>query len=325
MPWTVRRLPGNPIIRPGQHSRIGTNIQGASLIQVPSWVKNPLGSFYLYFADHKGDHIRLAVSNTLHGPWWIYGDGALDLRASLFPVEPPPVPEDAPPLPEGGLFAPPGTPGVPDRDEDATLPHIASPDVHVDHSMHRFVMYYHGLAGYRTQRTRAAVSSDGINFTPHAPLLGHSYFRVFQHHGTSYAVVMPGILHRAGDPLAHFEPGPDLFNEPNQRHTALLKRDDTLYVFWTRVGDAPERILVSRVELHGDWRSWRAGPPEEVMRPEEKWEGAHLPIAPSWRGAVNIPVNQLRDPCIFEAGSHAYLLYAVAGESGIAIAELHGP
>jgi hypothetical protein len=33
-------------------------------------------------------------------------------------------------------------------------------------------------------------------------------------------------------------------------------------------------------------------------------------------------VNQLRDPAIFEEDGQIYLLYAVAGESGIAIAEI---
>jgi hypothetical protein len=325
MGWTVRRLPGNPIIRPGMHARIGHNIQGPSLIEVPAWVKHPLGAYYLYFADHKGDHIRLAVANSLHGPWWIHPDGALDLSQSLFPVEPPPVPEDAvPPAPRPGV-APPGTPGVPEQDEDAVLPHIASPDVHVDHATHSIVMYYHGLAGYRTQRTRVAVSPDGVNFTPREALLGSSYFRVFTHHGATFAVVMPGLLMRSETPFGPFHPGPDLFGDPNQRHTALLKRGDTLFVFWTRVGDVPERILVSRVELHGDWRDWRAGPAEEVLRPEMEWEGARLPAGRSWRGAINIPVNQLRDPCILDRDGHAVLLYAVAGEAGIAIAELHGP
>ena len=36
-------------------------------------------------------------------------------------------------------------------------------------------------------------------------------------------------------------------------------------------------------------------------------------------------VNQLGDPAIFEEDGRIYLLYAVAGESGIAIAELSFP
>jgi hypothetical protein len=34
------------------------------------------------------------------------------------------------------------------------------------------------------------------------------------------------------------------------------------------------------------------------------------------------PVNQLRDPAIFEDEGRIYLLYAIAGEQGIAIGEL---
>ena len=323
--WQARRI--GVIIRPEMDARMGRNVQGPSMIRVPDWVRGALGRYYLYFADHKGSYIRLAYAASPEGPWRMHEPGSLDLRESLYPTEPPVPPLDVSAAKVDRLpgAAPPGTPGMLAPELEASHPHIASPDVHVDHSMHRIVMYYHGLAGYRTQRTRVAVSPDGVNFTPREALLGSSYFRVFAHGGATYAVVMPGLLMRAEDPFGPFEPGPDLFGDPNQRHTALLKRGDTLFVFWTRVGDVPERILVSRVELHGDWRDWRAGPAEEVLRPEMEWEGARLPAGRSWRGAINIPVNQLRDPCILDRDGHAVLLYAVAGEAGIAIAELHGP
>ncbi len=321
-PFRVRRLPGNPIIRPHMGGRIGANVQGPSLIRVPDWVRDPLGRYYLYFADHKGDHIRLAFADELLGPWRIHGPGALRVEESLYPtVTQAPPPGGFPPPSRPGV-APPGTPDIPDQDEDATTPHIASPDVHVDHANRGIVMYYHGLAGYRDQRTRVATSSDGLAFTPAEALLGPSYFRVFAHRGTSYAVVMPGVLYRSADGLGAFERGPDLFGDPLQRHTAVLLRGDTLWVFWTRVGDVPERILLSRVELSGDWRSWRAGEAVELLRPEIEWEGASLPAEPSWRGAINRPVNQLRDPAVFEEDGRCWLLYAVAGESGIALAEL---
>lgn len=53
-----------------------------------------------------------------------------------------------------------------------------------------------------------------------------------------------------------------------------------------------------------------------------KAEGTNFPLAPSARGEVKEPVRQLRDPALFESKGHAYLIYAVAGESGLAIAEL---
>lgn len=70
------------------------------------------------------------------------------------------------------------------------------------------------------------------------------------------------------------------------------------------------------------WRAWKASPPVEVIRPEREREGANLPVAPSYRSAVYVPVNQLRDQAIFEEGARTYLLYALKGEAGIGIAEL---
>jgi hypothetical protein len=48
----VRRLPGSPIIRPDMFSGSdGENINGPSMIRVPDWVKNRLGTYYLYFVS----------------------------------------------------------------------------------------------------------------------------------------------------------------------------------------------------------------------------------------------------------------------------------
>jgi hypothetical protein len=99
----------------------------------------------------------------------------------------------------------------------------------------------------------------------------------------------------------------------------VLKRDGALWVFWTQVGDAPECILLSRIALDGDWHRWRDEPPVEVMRPEHPWEGATAPKVPSVRSTAYGVVNQLRDPAIHEESGVTYLLYAVGGESGIAI------
>jgi len=45
-------------------------------------------------------------------------------------------------------------------------------------------------------------------------------------------------------------------------------------------------------------------------------------LEPSVRSTAYGHVNQLRDPAVFVEGDHLYLLYSVAGESGIAIAEV---
>ncbi len=317
----VRRLIDGPIIHPGLHPSIGDNIQGPSLIRVPDWVEQPLGRYYLYFADHKGKYIRLAFADALDGPWHIHAPGALQLSESLFPVEPPAPPTDAGPAPgfhAGGSIAAVRTH---DAHYEASFTHIASPDVHVRDDERRIVMYFHGLEAYAKQSTRVATSADGIRFTAREEILGRTYFRVFDYRGAWYALAMPGQFYRSHDGYTRFELGPLLFNI-DMRHAAVLRRGDTLYVFWTQVGDAPERILLSTLDLRADWHAWRVSEPLEVLRPERDWEGADAPLEPSIRSSVHDHVNQLRDPAIFVENGAVYLLYAVAGESGIAIAEL---
>ena len=78
------RLSAEPIVRPHMDDRMGSNINGPSLIRVPEWVEEPFGRYYLYFADHKGSYIRLACADALAGPWRMYTPGTLTLEASHF-------------------------------------------------------------------------------------------------------------------------------------------------------------------------------------------------------------------------------------------------
>lgn len=323
--YAVRRLVDRPIIAPGMDVRMGANIEGPSLIRTPDWLPGRMGRYYLYFADHKGDYIRLAYADRLEGPWKVHAPGSLQLAQSGLPTTAPDAtPEAVASLqPLGGAAdrAPPGTPGVPAPLDDATLPHLASPDVHVDEANRRIVMYFHGLGGFNDQFSKAAVSPDGVRFETVTGRIGPSYMRVFRHDGWVYAQGMPGLFLRSRDGFTGWETGPRLF-PVNQRHSALLKRGDTLHVFWTRVGDAPESILASTIDISGDWRGWKASEPVTVLRPERPWEGADLPVERSYRSAVFRPVNQIRDPAVFEEAGRVYLLYAVQGEGGIGIAEL---
>jgi len=117
----VERLPGNPIIHAGSNRSLGGNVNGPSLIAAPSWAGAPLGRYYLYFAHHKGDHIRLAYADALTGPWRIKSGGVLGLAQSHFATAPvAKAPMAATPYPN---LSP---------DDDPSSPHIASPDVIVD-------------------------------------------------------------------------------------------------------------------------------------------------------------------------------------------------
>lgn len=300
----ITRLGTHPIILPALHPSLGGNINGPSLIRVPAWVDAPLGRYYLYFAHHHGRHIRLAYANDPEGPWTLHAPGALQLQ------------------------------------ESTCLDHVASPDVHIDEASRSIRMYFHGVAfadrdatdGHEklfgeaswwigNQRTKVATSSDGLHFSARPEPLGASYFRVFRYGDWTYALAMPGVLYRSRDGLGSFEVGPICFG-PAFRHCAVIVRDDLLHVFHTEVGHTPERILHSTIDLRPDWQHWCATSAATVLQPETAWEGATLPLKPSVRGAVYEPVRELRDPALFEEDGRLFLLYSVAGESGIAIARV---
>ncbi|HEX7947880.1 MAG TPA: hypothetical protein VF495_24655 [Phenylobacterium sp.] len=322
--YVVRRLIDAPIITPGMDARMGANVEGPSLIRAPDWLPGRLGRYYLYFADHKGDYIRLAYADRLQGPWTVHAPGALQLGQSGLPtVAPVGSPEAVAALGASAAAdrASPGTPGIPALIDDATLPHLASPDAHVDPVNRRIILYYHGLGGFSDQFSKVATSPNGIDFTPVGGRIGPPYMRTFAHRGWVYAQGMPGQFLRSRDGFTGWETGPRLFPS-NQWHSAFLTQGDTLHVFWTRVGDAPEAILASTIDISGDWTGWKASDPVVVLKPERPWEGADLPVERSYRSAVFRPVNQLRDPAIYQEASRIYLLYAVRGEGGIAIAEL---
>lgn len=319
----ITRVGDGPIIAPVTDASIGVNIQGPSMIRVPDWVVDPLGTYYLYFADHKGGYIRLAYADDVAGPWTVHVPGSLQLADSTFLTEPPDATRqqlDDLAAMYTEIFG--NSTWAPDILVDATTPHIASPDVHADDEQRRFVMYFHGLAALGWQLTKAATSDDGITFTGRPDILARPYVRAFAHDAMTYALSMPGSMYRSSDGLTDFEEGPNLF-VPEMRHSAVVVRDGVLHVFWTRVGDAPESILHSTVELSADWNDWVASEPIVVLRPERDWEGADSPAEPSQRSVAYGHVNQLRDPAVFDdVDGRSYLLYAVAGESGIALAEI---
>jgi hypothetical protein len=273
----------------------GANINGPSLIRVPDWVARPLGRYYLYFGHHGGRYIRLAYADDLRGPWRIHAPGARHL------------------------------------DQTPCGRHIASPDVHVDDRNRSIRMYYHGVVvdddgKPLDQCTFLATSADGLQFTSDTAVLGKSYFRVFRWNDTWYALANGALLHRSADPATPFEAGPKYFKSPVQggrpRHAAVQRVGDALRVFFSRIGDAPEHIMVANLRPTDDWTAWIESPPQTLLLPEMPYEGADLPNAPSVSSAAPGRVRQLRDPALYQEQGRTYLLYSIAGESGIAAAEL---
>lgn len=323
---TVVRLPQNPLITVKSSSSLGGNVNGPTVIRVPDWIEHPLGRYYMYFANHMGTFIRLAAADAPEGPWRIYEPGVLDVRETAFFREPP----------------------DPQETLEDFYTHVASPEIFVDAEHRRLVIWVHGWwtngerwpaepaaarawarqHGYG-QFTQVGESRDGLHFEMHPAITRTSYLRVFQHDGMFYGLSRLGQLSRSADPLASFEIGPNPFQSTAYagriRHVALVPSGGRLTVFFTGIGDAPERVMMSTIDLAGDWTGWKASEPIEVLRPETDYECAGLPVAPSEAGDVEVPVRQIRDPFAFIEGGRSYLYYSTCGEQGLAAVTLATP
>lgn len=305
--YRVRRFAANPLMTP-QHTGVpDDNINGPSLIRNPIWSGNGLGRYLLYFAHHEGGHIRLAHADSLEGPWRLSSPGVLPLQSLPWSAD-----------------------------------HVASPDVHVLEEKQEIRLYFHTPTAPMLraadpeyaekaldvpQKSFVAVSRDGVRFVVHEAPLGPSYFRVWPWRGAWYALPRLGTpLLRSADGFAPFAPVPNpLEGRPefaNIRHTAALVEDDDVTLFFTRIGDAPERILYTRIHMREGPEPWLADRPVELLRPEAVYEGADLPVAPSRFGVSPHAEHALRDPCVFKEEGRRYLFYCIQGEGGIAACEL---
>jgi hypothetical protein len=279
----------------------GDNINGPCCIEVPEWCENKLGKYYLYFSHHKGQYIRMAYSDFVEHSWKIHHGGVIDL--SWF--------------------------------KDAHH-HIASPDILIDNKKKEILLYFHAPSREKQQQwTYAAISKDGVNFIketdkPLAPF----YMRVFQWREHIYGMTKGGNLWRSKSGIEPFEPGPNPFDirlsdeiwhndDGSIRHVALSRTNDTIYIFYTCIGDSPERIYCSIMNISDpNWFNWKAQNKSEVMRPIEYYEGANLVLKKSSAGAAYKPENALRDPDLITIGNTNYLFYSVQGEQGIAVSRL---
>ncbi|MGM0715958.1 MAG: hypothetical protein ACQET5_01990 [Halobacteriota archaeon] len=291
---TIERFEENPLITSANDGELGENINGPSVIEVPEWIDDPLGKYYMYFAHHEGEFIRLAYADSVRGPWKIYSPGTLHRRDTRF------------------------------------TEHIASPDVHVDAVEERIRMYFHGCCGpfehhsdEMEQVTDVAVSSDGIGFDVCGHTLGNSYFRVWGHKEAYYAVANDGYLYSSADPFTPFRRRQQLFQR--NRHFALCRvRPDLLQLFLTRRGDRPERVMTALVDISVPVADWEPHPhpPHTVLWPEKEYEGTREQLTTSQSGAVYESVNALRDPATLRTDGSTYLFYVIAGERGIAGSEV---
>ena len=294
----IIRIANNPIITSKMMGlKDGENINGPSVIEIPDWMPNRMGRFYLYFAHHRGDYIRLAYSDKIEGPWTIYKQGSLRLSQQAVCID-----------------------------------HMASPDVHVDENNKKIWMLFHGVSRLNGQQlTFVAESFNGIDFAVQSQAIGNFYLRVVPYKGQWIGMSKGGKLYLSKSGLTELQSlNISAFQMSSRqanlagdvRHVALKIIQDKLIIFYTKIGDSPEGILKAEIDLSSNYKNWKAENHEYVLKPEFEYEGVDFPIQKSKPGAATSRENALRDPAVLESDGENYLFYSVAGESGIAVAKI---
>jgi hypothetical protein len=89
-----------------------------------------------------------------------------------------------------------------------------------------------------------------------------------------------------------------------------LLRGNTLYVFFSAIGDSPEKIMLATIQLNGDWRNWKASSAQDVLAPREAFECIDLPPVSSRPGEIEGWERALRDPGLIEENGKVILFYS---------------
>lgn len=274
---------------------VGEFTNGPTVIKVPNWVEDPLGTHYMYFADHHGLEIRLAFSDSLNGPWTVSPNPVLRLNKTL-----------------------------------AIREHIASPDVYIDADSHTIYMTVHGepiSTMYDDQVSVLVESQDGEVFAQDPSYAGSiwanfAYARILKIDDTFVRINPRKHQVSRSDSMTGPFSAPVYYSLPidrEHRHASVLLDGSTIVIYYTRLRDAPERIYRATIDASQQWGQWALTNEQCVRRPELSWEGAKFPVTLSQTGPAH-SVNQLRDPFIYDDGTNRALFYSYAGESGIAMA-----
>jgi hypothetical protein len=158
--------------------------------------------------------------------------------------------------------------------------------------------------------------------------------RFFQYDKCAYAITKGGNLYQnsgggatgSWNSLGNIDTGQSnrevMHNRPGSiRHLAIINYKEHVFVFYSRIGDAPERIYTSNLFMFSELP--RLAHEMEILRPIYKFEGSECKLEGSAPGQSIKFENAVRDPYVFEEEGKYYLFYTIGGESGIAICELN--
>jgi len=307
------------------HDIQSTNVNGPMPIMVRDWMKHEAWnsvSTLVFVSSHNKRRTNIQVvgmsRNTSEGPTWKNLNVTLQLNAKQTPCKT-----------------------------------LHSPSIFVDDEKQQLLMYIHGHGCQKATANQPAglqptvlfASNDGVswdyvrNNEEEPYLLQDSFYLSVpvysKHDGYFYAMaktqenkVGSAVLYRSKSITGPFEKGPIVAR--GIRHVDLYLDSNTLYVFFTLIGDMPERVLLGSIDISNSeqWMHWNLLPGPTLLQPEYFYEHGNAKLQPSESGAAKETMRELRDPRFLPDNEKkgdvlsGYLFYTVQGEQGIALARL---
>lgn len=240
------------------------------------------------------------------------------------------------------------------RKEHLRCNSLHSPSIAVDEEQQRLYMYIHGHGchGAKQQPTLLFTSHDGLSWDfdqaklRRPPYLLWDLFylsapRYSPRDDFYYAIaktqedsIGSAVLCRSKSLHGPFEQGPILMKGGRHMDMYIHPGSSDMYVFFTLIGDAPERILLGMIDRSPasggshNWLDWKFLPGPIIIQPEYEFEHGNAPLKPSKPGPGLTVLNEIRDPHFLPHNDtdlkklSGFLFYTVQGEQKLAMSTL---
>ncbi|WP_340260996.1 hypothetical protein [Roseobacter sp. HKCCA0882] len=208
--------------------------------------------------------------------------------------------------------------------------HIASPDIIYLEEMDLFVLSVHGKlrfsddrARYGKQGTVLLTSTNGIDFRNSSDVFANAYSRI--HIRTDKAVFLFekfGAHHVKVGKLTNFPSSQSMSHLAyltinNIRHFSVFDEGTNFKIFYTRIFDYPESIMVNEYS----WNDFSLCSSHRLKMPFPN-DLNLLSSFKSWPGMPLSPYYGCRDPFLFESDEKKYLIFSRNGEHAISVFDL---
>ena len=300
---SFKLIPGERLYLLGKKNlplHLSKNVNGPS-VYIDN--QNSCKNFNLFFADHRGKHIRKAVSSDIFGPYKLKSVLELDINnLSSFTT---------------------------------AHNHIASPFV-FKYKNNLWMVVHAPCTKYDCQRSFFFKMKNSKWEVIKSDYFLPFYSKALILEDNLYFFSKGGDVFKSQDPIGPYDFLGNIFNINVQdkwhnydnaaRHFGLFhdKKNDILLVCFSRIGiiqESIEYILIKTLDFKKGIFS-NIAKSKILLSPIEKWEGACLAKTKSKAGASDIFENALRDPEIISFENSLYLFYSFGGERGIGVTKI---